>query len=756
MPEQKFLIAPLKSGLQGNTDPWLIMDDAWFQLNNMHVWRGALEKKLGTRLMNTSQSALQQQLFSRLRINIGTTNGGGNTAAPITVPGSVYKAGQLFSCGTEIYTVAADGGPATMLSTSGAVPVYHTTGGSAGQFSLTGGPVTTDIYFYPAEPVTLLPNYLQANINDEQLFAFDTQFAYKFIKSTGWQRLDGEASAGDALWTTTANKDTFFWAYNYRGIQSYNFILWATNNVEADGMRYYNGDPAVNQWATFTPVYNSSGFIVKTCKIIVPFKNRLLLLNTLEQDGTGPVTYKNFYNRIRFSQAGNPLQATAAPPPYTDDAFLDDIEGKGGFIEAEVKEAITGVSFIKDRLIVCFEKSTFECVYTNNKRRPFVLQRIDNELGIESTNSIVEFDKFSLGFGLNGIHACNGMNVNRIDNAIPDEIFQVNNDEAGPKRVFGSRNYWTQEVYWSYPSTERTTALSNRYPNQVLVYNYETKTWSKYSDSITAFGYYFNDDSLTWADLEDTWEESDYRWFEPSLQSKFRSTVAGNQEGWTYIIDNEKNSDSSSLTIHKIAASGNFIALSILDHNLRADEFIKILNVQGDAGDTLNGNIYQIVGVTDKDTVTINAPGASIDYDGGGTVTVEHKPFIQSKRYNFYSSAGKKMRVTRIDYLVSKTQNGELSYNVYSAFNSINLVDDDSIPVGALYGINEIETSPLSTYEKTQDKIWRSTFPPVEGDTMQFELTLSDTQMTDVNIVESDLKIHAILIYAEETGDLGG
>lgn len=745
MAERKFLIAPLNSGLQNNTDPWLIMDDAWFRLENMHVWRGALEKRFGTRLMNTSKADVEQQLFSRLRMVVGTTDGGGNLAA-VVVPGSVFKAGQIFSCGSEIYTVAAGGGPATVLSTSAAVPVYHTTGGSAGQFSLTGAPVGTDVYFYPAEPVMLLPNYLQANINDERFFGFDTQFAYEFKKSTGWVRLDGEAVAGDSVWTTTTDKDDFFWAYNYRGINSYDFLLWTTNNVQADGIRYFDG----TQWATYAPIYNASGFVIKACKLIVPFHNRLLFLNTLEQVTVGPTTYKNFYNRMRFSQVGDPLQTTVGK-----EAFRDDVEGKGGFEEADVKEAITGVSFIKDRLIIEFEKSTFECVYTGNKRRPFILKRIDNELGVESTNSIVQFDQFSLGFGLNGIHSCNGMNVSRIDNAIPDEIFQVSNEEAGPKRVFGSRDYWTEEVYWSYPSTARTNETAARYPNQVLAYNYSTKTWAKYNESITAFGYYFNDDSLTWADGEDAWEEADYRWNEPSLTSKFRSTVAGNQEGWTYIINNEKNSNDDSLTIHNIGTSGNFIEISILDHNLREAEFIKINNVQGDAGDTLNGNIYQIDAVDSSDTLLINVPGASTDYDGGGTVTVVSKSRIKSKRYNFYSSNGKKLRVSRIDFLLSKTVNGELSYNVYSSFNEINLANDVSIPANVLYGTNEIETSPLTTYEETQDKVWRSIYPSLEGDTIQFELELSDAQMLDVNIAESDLKIHAILIHAEETGDFG-
>src|SRR5207247_7694475 len=105
--------------------------------------------------------------------------------------------------------------------------------------------------------------------------------------------------------------------------------------------------------------------------------------------------------------------------------------GKGDSIDAPTSEAIVTALILKDRLIVYFERSTWELVYTGNQVIPFDWQTINIELGAESTQSVVPFDSVILGVGDVGIHSCNGGNVARIDDKIPDEILQVNNSHSG-------------------------------------------------------------------------------------------------------------------------------------------------------------------------------------------------------------------------------------------------------------------------------------------------------------------------------------
>src|ERR1700734_649823 len=96
----RFLIAPFNSGLHTDLKPWLIADDAFETLNNAYVFRGRVRKRFGSILMGQgdADTALTNQLFSRLRVNLGSSTSG-------TVPGIIWEVGQLFSVGDDILTV---------------------------------------------------------------------------------------------------------------------------------------------------------------------------------------------------------------------------------------------------------------------------------------------------------------------------------------------------------------------------------------------------------------------------------------------------------------------------------------------------------------------------------------------------------------------------------------------------------------------------------------------------------------------------
>ena len=211
MAYDKFLIAPLNSGLETDRRPWLIPDEAFARLRNAYNFRGRIRKRFGGQLLQGS-SALDPeyaQLASRLRINVGTTNGSGNLSG--TVPGGTGAIGQLFSVGPdgsgnfEVFTVVALGTPGVMLATGSAT--VHTFNTSTGDFVITGSLANSDVYFYPALPVMGLITYERDTINDETLYAFDTQFAYVYSGSGtgGWERL------GTASWTGTNARFLLGW-----------------------------------------------------------------------------------------------------------------------------------------------------------------------------------------------------------------------------------------------------------------------------------------------------------------------------------------------------------------------------------------------------------------------------------------------------------------------------------------------------------------------------------------------------------------
>jgi hypothetical protein len=733
MPVQRFLISGLTSGLQRNKDAWLIMDDAWATLENVHVWREKVIKRFGCREMNSSKSGVQRQLFSRLRLKIGTTDAvtGNFTLHP--VPGAIFKIGQLFSVGDTIFTVYQNGATYT---TGAATATYNT---ATGDFDIVGNNENplTDVYFYPAEPVMLLPSYENAAINDETLIAFDTQFAYIFSFAAGWQCLGPvPPAAGSGIWT--GDDANFHWATNYRGPDASDYILFVVNGVVADQIQYWDG----TNWTQFEPVYDTvTGFVIRTGKIILPFHDRLLLLNTIEETAAGD---RSFVNRIRYSQNGDPTDAA--------NGWDETVEGRGDAIDLPTREAIISAQPLKDTLIIYCERSTWALEYNGNQAFPFRYRQINSELGVESQNSTVLFDKYVIGMGSTGVHACNNMNVERADDMIPDNVFTIANSNAGPERVCGVRDYFTEEVYWSYTSTQQTGNAIFKFPNKVMVFNYKTGAWALNDDSITAFGYVQEDRNVTWADLTTTWANGDEQWADPSDIALFRNVVGGNQEGFTFIVDHTRSSNASSLQITDLSVAVNIITIKAINHNLALSDAIYIEGLEGFTG--INDTIYIVQSIIDADRFTIQQTGTSGTYEGGGTITLVSRIYMVSKQYNFFNDIGKKIHIPRIDFLVDTQEDAFIQFNYMSSFSN-ELLDVEGNISGAGVGDFLIDFNPLTTYETSQTKVWRPIFPLLEGSVGQYILTMTNPLLLNTDSAFADFRLHAIIFYARPTSDFG-
>jgi len=711
--ENRFFIAPYdeSSGQQNNVKPWLIPDNAFEVLNNAYVFRGRVRKRFGSRYFANSNSSLS----SRLRILLAPA------ALVITTPIDIVV-GQSFSIGNNIFTVVdvTPPYPKSLLSTS------FVTATLTAINQITFSAIAASVYFYPSLPVMGLLTYENSATNDEATLAFDTKFSYQYDNLTvGWERIIGAASE----WYGSTSD--FFWGVTWSGVLASERIFFVTNfnQLEPDFMRYFNG--AV--WASFNPVIDAAGNTLHSARILTVFKDRLIALNTWE-GGAAPV---NYVNRARYCQIGTPiLDATA---------WRQDIAGKGNAIDAPTKEAIVTVEFIKDRLIVYFERSTWELAYTNNQIYPFSWQQINTELGAESTFSVIPFDKLAIGVGNVGIHACNGSNVDRIDQKIPNTIFDIRNDNAGAQRVYGIRDYFSEMLYWTFPNNSTIT-----FPNKIFVYNYPTKTWSFNDDSITCFGYFQPSNSILWNSATVYWS-SDVIWNSGSVSSKFQQVVAGNQQGYTFICDTNINTNELILQINNITLSGVQTSLQVIDHNLAQDEYIYIDNtIWNPAGNYLNTQIFQVLTVTDKDNFTIG-PNASFTgvYQGGGLISRVSQINIKTKQYNFYAQIGRNSFVNKVDFLVDRTTNGQIDVNYYVSTSSDNLLLN-SANTGSLLGTGTLDTFPypLIPLEATSTRLWHPVYFQAEGEVIQFELTMNSLQMLDPLIRQAGFQLHAMCIYS--------
>lgn len=804
----RFFIAPYdeNSGLQTNVKPWLIPDEAFSELSNAYVFRGRVRKRFGSRWIG------DDPLVSRLRVNVGTITGGalaGTLTSIFVDAGFTGEIGQSFSVGDIVFTVVnGTTGAQQMLRTDNlsATATYNIT---TTAFNITGVtlPDATSVYFYPTLPVMGLLTYEQSSINDEFVIAFDTRYAYSY--NAGWDRLSGEATPGASVWT--GDNSQFFWSDTWFGNNASDKVFFVTNFNTPDGIRYFfsntwnffnyyfsigavivmtngsgnatgtvpGGVGAIGQTfiigntlftvvmasgalavssltssaamgtGTFditTGIYTftaaqalsnirwSNGNIINTALIIVAFKNRLLLFNTVEAG----VSYQN---RCRYSQVGSPLNTAA---------WFQDVPGRGGAVDASTTEAIVTVEFVKDRLIVFFERSTWELVYTGNQVSPFVFQQINTELGAESTFSIVPFDKICLGVGNVGIHACNGSNVERIDDKIPDTVFDIHNADQGVFRVYGIRDYYVEMVYWTFPDTQASSDFP--YPNRILVFNYATGTWAFNDDSITCFGYFQPFVGITWNSTTVTWDDT-VTWDSGAVQALFRQVVAGNQQGYTFICDADEPTNAPVLQITNVITTPA-TTLTVIQHNLRNEDYIYIIGaVWSDNSDGLNDQIFQVINVIDPNTFEIGpvAPFTG-NYAGGGLIARVSQIAITTKEYNFYVKQGRNNYISKVDFMVDNTPAGQIQVDFYVS-TSITPLLQDSAGNGVLLGTGTLDTFayPDIPLESDAVRLWHPVYFQADGEVVQLQLIMNDAQMRSVAIMQSGFALHAMCIYAQPT-----
>lgn len=718
---KSFLIGPLEEGEQNNIEPFYLPEDAYFELENVYVWRGRVRKRFGYSLIGSND------LNSRLRINIGSTDGSGNIS--VTVPGSIFKIGQMFSIGSEIFTVNALGSPANLLDTGGSTSATYNT--TTGALVITGASAATICYFYPSEPVMGLRVREESSVNSEGLIAFDTQFAYERIGGS-WVRL------GTALWT--GDNANFFWSTNYRGTNPYETFFYTVNFVAADNIKYI--PQSSSTWTTLRPQLNSIGTnrFLETCRILIPFKDRLVALNTIEDEGG---TDRSYPNRCRFSQNGSPTNATTS--------WIDDTAGRGGYVDAPTQEQIITAEYIKDRLVVYFERSTWELVYTGNSALPFRWQQINSELGCESTFSVVGFDSAVLGIGNVGVHTCNGVNVSRIDEKIPAEVFNIHNGNDGPERVYGIRDYYNELVYWTFPNDTGNPT----YPTRIFLYNYRNNTWAFLNDSFTCFGYYQKDSDLTWQQVEQifpTWAQWNDPWGSPLFQSAFPNIISGNQEGFVFVLDNGLSSNSQSLYITDMNPGTG--ELTIVDHNLEEEEYILVEDAQGIT--SLNNTVFQVQQVIDANTIILDTSFTGT-YTGGGKISRISNIKILTKQFNPGTPVGQQFRIPYIDFLLNRTTDGEISLNYLIDTASGDAIQDQ-VGSNVLLGTNVLYTKPeeTQTFQVNQQQIWHRYYVQTQSQFLQLLFFMSDAQMRDIDISQSDFELHAMIFYAEPEGRITG
>lgn len=601
------LIAPYRSGLIQYYKPFLIGNDAFVTLNNCYSWRGVIKKREGssvlgrldtwttlTNITNASPPVVTSVAHGLLTgdmvwlENVATTNGtitgvtvGIGSTTVTTVGAHGMSAGQtVFIDGTSgitqqngdsfngfVYNIISVGVNTMVLNVStagiwiagGTVylgnitnKAFQITRINANSFSLqdlnsganisaSGVASSGDIYL----PVVGTRIFLLPSTPNEQLIVFHPKRAYLFNTSTQlFNNISFNTAAAAILWGGT--KDNFFYSSNYAS------VMWTTNNVyntvdQPVGIRFYNGS-AASGWADHQPQINATKYL-NSSLIVIPYKGRLVCLNTTEGDNVAAPgqTNTNYYQRARWCQLGTPFTANA-PTGFTNDtsSWREDIPGKGGFIDADTSERIVSAEIIQDTLIVGFQFSTWRLRYTGNEILPFLWERIDTQFGSEATFSSIPFDDRALMISRRGIVGASFNNVTRIDLEVPDfvNIFETGTNVEGLNRIHGVRDYQKRLVYWTFPDEESNSQT----PNRILCFNYQDNTWStfeaadspNFAKGFTTLANYKKTTDNTWSTWTSIWDGDTSRWDTGLDQQNTIVIVAGSRDSRVWQIMNSE------------------------------------------------------------------------------------------------------------------------------------------------------------------------------------------------------------------------
>lgn len=690
----KFLIAPFKSGLKTDLVPFMIPEDSFTTLQNMFIYEGKIKRRPPTLLLDTSDA---RGLSSRLRVNVGTTDVNGDLGATV-VPGAISMiVGMQFSVGTTLFTTIQAAGAMVVSPSGGATGTCNL---GTRTITITGADPNTTVYWYPSWEVFGFATYF-SNVNTNLEFAFDREFAYKYDGTTGgWERV-----AGPLFNATRFNR--YSWT-NFQGTVSGEPNLIVVNSV--DNIRYYNDTTGI--FTNLVPATSAvANYDVLTCRFLIPFEGRLLLLDTTEREGgaTDNIRHKN---RVRYSEFGDIFSADSWYQPT-------ETNTKGGFVDLPAGESIICAEILDGRLIVFTDSSIYELVPTGNYLEPFQLALVDNTHGSESVN-VVEVENTLLFVNNFGIYVYDGRNVNKISITLDDDY---DNYEFRFGNIYKDS---LNEIIYILMNSELNTFL----PNRMLIYNYRNNTYSIVNDSYTIIGTHYH--TSTGALLVN------------------QVAIGGNQRGYTNFL----GSTSLDLANYKNAVSNNIyridridaqtIELAILSHNLAVDDYIRIEN---SLLPNLNGS-YKVNQVISSIEVRVTNSTANIpSYLSDATVIRIDAISIRTKNFNFYMKQGVGTSLNKVAINVNKTTtNGRLT--LIGLPNGSNINNETYT---FYIGDRKLDTAAyaLRTEESVQDRVWRHIYLPTDGESVGINIGYTEDEILDDDLPYQELTINAIILYTD-------
>jgi len=722
MSYQPYLIANYATGLDRQLQPWLGVDDAFYELFDGYVYRGVTNKRDGySGFANGSKSTYVESRLVHAVIAEAYGTGSGitgpylHTAANIPVArGSVVITAGAQSArdnSNGVFVTTPAGGTGTINYTTGQMSVTFNA-------AVPGATAITVTYnYHQGLPVMgIMRFYPNLSTNIPELIVADTTFVNRYDRAT--DRFVDITPPFTIIPPFSGYTGTYqdFWSWVNYADPTFNPRLLFSNGAAGDVIQQWDGTTVTNY------AYTSGTITTLNARQMFEFQDRLILFQTTE-NGTF------FPRRIRISGFGTNC-----------DNF--DLSAPGaGFIDIPDNTFFFGAAFNRDDLMFFTESSTWLLKYTGNDVKPFILKKVDGSRGSKAAFSVISYLNRTMAASPRGLIIVDGYTVSRMDEVLPDFAYNsINNNEF--QSCFSGFIDEDRDVYMMYPSKGdvRPALVAEGSSDRILVSNFEEDVYSIYRLPLSCMGNFEVTNTITWADL--TPEKGFANW--DDLAAKYQSwnafpyskavpiALGGGHKGEVWkLTENEIQDNPQPIRAITIIDQWN-IQVTTDWNNYERGDYIFFTAVQGMTQINDKQGVIQSID-TNFTTFTVKLSVETTDFDAyttGGTASRVIPFSALSKKFNPFISTDAKVKCGWIYFYVTCTATSlrDDDGNFLTPFLSVDVFMNDykdpTTPFETPSMTYQIDLSASSSNNSTfnQEKKWVKIWINQVGKFLQFRL----------------------------------
>lgn len=643
------LVSNFTTGFDQELEPWLLMDDAFTEMNDYEIERGVIVPRKG--IHGYAQGGRNSKPNEQSRIQNAVTSESLSNADPLsaTLANGKIRPGSVTITDSGGQSVTDDGagaftgdGTGTINYITGAITVDWTSGPTS---------VTAAYTYADNTDCMMIANYI-TNINQRELIVAGTD-VFNVYSATN-NRFEVLTYAGGSSATTPTGGDYNFFNWTNYPDSDGSKRLVMTNNI--DNLYVYDGTN-ITLFNEATGYQEPALGTLNTGLNVHYFAERLVVVKPTIQS----TSHINLivYTGIRDSgDNGNDFQGT----------------GSGSFF-LPTQNAISGSFVLGDFLIVWTTEDAFALSITDDADDPFLPRRIRRSAihGLQSPYSCVEILGEVRGVGQYGMVATETRNIYRIDKKIPEftknRMTGVDDSSSASSSFdycFGQLMPDLERIWWTYADVEDGGATATR----VLVNNYENNTWNVQRTKLSCMGIFQDATEIPWDSVDGDeghawaqWDTTTNIWDSFFNQKAVFFSLSGDHKGFIYRHDTQFD---KSAPITGITAANPAVITTDVDV-FEEDDEVWIDGVTGytvDGTSIVNDLQFRVTAVSGT-SVTISLDGSdAAAYTSGGSIQKVFPRDAKTKPFNPFTDKGQQCSLKSLWFLID-TNSSQLYVDLF-------------------------------------------------------------------------------------------